>query len=197
MYMKRPMVLCCLPLLMFDVAVAGFGPQASDRGSVTIPLPASWVAFSADVKTRAGGEFEYGRFYRTSDGSTATVYESPEGPVITIHNRQKQRTFARLPNIGWMEQEIYESALRPPKPVLSFAPGAMVRKLDTTIAGGEAYEMTTGPRHVRFAVALNGMVVYMADAQGVVEEYTNIALAEPSPTLLVPEPGAIVLKKHN
>jgi hypothetical protein len=49
---------------------------------------------------------------------------------------------------------------------------------------------------MRFAVALNGMVVYLADAQGVVQEYTNIVLGEPPASLFLPEPGAAVLKKH-
>jgi len=99
-----------------------------------------------------------------------------------------------LPGLGWIEQPIPDAQLDPPRQQLVLG-GMSVQKLDITIAGGDVYEMTTGPRHMRFAIGLNGMRIYFADGHGVVKEYTNIVLGEPPASLFVPEPGAAVLKK--
>jgi hypothetical protein len=177
MFSKKRVVGCCAPLLVLGVAVTGSSRQTRDGRSVRIPLPAQWVPFSADSRRRGGGEYSHGKFYRARDGSTAVVIDSADGPIITIHNRTSRRRYSRLPGLGWIEQEIPEASLAPPKLELALG-GPSVQKLDMTIAGGDVYEMAGGSRHTRFAVALNGMVVYLADAQGVVQEFTNIVLGE-------------------
>ena len=110
---------------------------------------------------------------------------------LTIHvvNRVLDAT-----GIGLNGAAIPDAQLDPPRQQLVLG-GMSVQKLDMTVAGGEVYEMITGPRHMRLVIGLNGMRVYFADGQGVLQEYTNIVLGEPSASLFVPEPGAAVLKK--
>jgi hypothetical protein len=185
----------CLPLLILAVSASGSSRQIRQT-PVTIPLPAQWVPFSADLKERQPDGYSHGKFYRATDGSTAFVIDSAAGPVITINNTRSKRRYSMLPGLGWIEQPIPDAQLDPPRQQLVLG-GMSVQKLDMTVAGGEVYEMITGPRHMRFAIGLNGMRVYFADSQGVLQEYTNIVLGEPSASLFVPEPGAAVLKKSD
>jgi len=99
-----------------------------------------------------------------------------------------------LPELGWIEQSIPDAELGPPRQQLVLG-GSSVQKLDLTIARADVYEMTTGLHHIRYAVGLNGMIIYFTDARGVVQEYTNIVLGEPPGSLFLPEFAAAAVKE--
>jgi hypothetical protein len=171
-------------------------PRAQDRADrlYELALPAAWVPFSATmVTTNSHGESR-GAFYRRSDGSTVTIIESPLGRIITIHNVTARKTYASFPKEGWVEYDIPTTALAPPKRSLNLAK-ARTRKLDQQIAGGDVYEFNTagGTGTMRFAVNLNGYLIYNTNLQGA-HELTDIVVGEPPDTLFTPPAGQSVKK---
>jgi hypothetical protein len=159
--------------------------------STTIQLPAGWVPFSATiVSTDPAGNVQYGKLYRSSDGSNTTIMQSTDGtPIVTIHHFPTRQTFARLRKQGWMVYPFASKKSILPKRTLTAA-ASRLRKLDVIVAGAPVYELIGRVKRTRWAVGLNGFPVYTLDSNGSTFELVDIAVGEPPADVFMPPPDA-------
>ena len=191
--MKRTQVavIAMLPVfLTAAVILARQQPTGNATGQyqrITIQLPERWVPFSATTKnTDASGNVDYGRLYRSSDGSNTTVMRATDGePVITIHHFPSRQTFAKLGKQGWMVYPFAKGKRTEPQRAL-VADASRVEKLDVVAAGGPVYELRGRVKRTRWAVALNGFPIYTLDSYGNTFELVDIVVGEPPAELFAP-----------
>lgn len=185
-------LLCTAFVFVAAETQRGVAPPVAEQ-RVRIAMPAGWVPFSADVRIVTPQHQQWGKRYRSANGSTAVYLYTPAGPAVTIHNTQTGLSYWQRGDSGWVSTPISEHALQPPRSVLW---SNKLRRLPERVDSFEVYELESKDGVTRLMPALNGMVILWERAGGLRHEVFNIQIGEPPVDVFVPPPGVNVRRSE-
>jgi hypothetical protein len=204
MHNTKRLVLASTSMLLLAVVVG----LAARRGQAVtyLPQPNHWVPFSADMTVTHSGTSDkivYGRFYRSSDGSTRleTGPQPLEPLVIHIKNAKQHLMWVFRGGRWYMSpfsmgplppQMSTRTGLQPYPNKLALRPGQ--NNSVTSNSGFEAYRSVTRNGTLALMVPeLNFFPVLRQRLDGRRELYASILLQEPDPALFLPPPGPTIV----
>lgn len=197
----------------FTGAAIGTGTAKQAERPYALGQPSEWVAFTADIfQLNVKGDKSFGRFRRSSDGSTRTDIQLNYGdrivPMIDIENYRSRRYYRHTGGDSWLTGPLaYPDDAFKPKPWSSAAQGlkryahklALLKGqngLLTADSGLEAWIVLNETGTMRLlAPALNFFPVVQSPVVGTRRVYSNIELVDSSPSYFEPPAGASLTER--